>query len=203
MHNYVLPSSETHVPLSFAATSNFSSQALCFLGLSSLELAFTLELTFQRQPTRCPQSSLPWHSWSRWCKWPGTYILIHCKNQTARLLTSLARKGENGAKKNYYELSFMGWLWICPCLKIISNSFNQIKWKLSEEFPICKDGHRWQELAHTEQEAKNRKSKQNHIKGSMSKEFLLIDCTGTVKVGFCLGDEGGGLFDFLILFQNA
>lgn len=99
-------------------------------------------------------------------------------------------KEKTVAKKNYYELSFMWWLWICPCLKIISNSFNQIKWKLSEEFPICKDGHRWQELAHTEQEAKNRKSKQNHIKGSMSKEFFLIDYTGTVKVGFCLGNEG-------------
>lgn len=80
----------------FAGTSSFfSSQAFGFLGLSSLELVFTLELTFQHQPTRCPQSSLPWHSCSRWCKWPGTYILIHCKNQTARLLTSLARKGES------------------------------------------------------------------------------------------------------------
>lgn len=53
-------------------------------------------------------------------------------------------------KKKIYELSFMWWLWTCPCLKMISNLFNQIKQKLLEEFPVCKDGHRQRELIYIE-----------------------------------------------------
>lgn len=55
---------------------------------------------------------------------------------------------------------------------MISNLFNQIKLKLLKEFPICKDGYRQQELVQAEQEANNRKLKQNCIKGKMFKEFF-------------------------------
>lgn len=55
---------------------------------------------------------------------------------------------------------------------MISNLLNQIKLKLLKEFPICKDGYRQQELVHAEQEANNRKLKQNCIKGKMFKEFF-------------------------------
>lgn len=126
MHTYILPSSEAGV-------------SLLLLPAASCPPGFLLSWSFITEAGVCPQAdiststhqvstaSLLWHPCSRWCKWPGTKVWFIAKTKLPDCWLVWQETEIAVAKKNDCELSFVWWLWTCPCLKIISNLFKQIK----------------------------------------------------------------------------